>query len=60
MKARNVRRLVGLLIVLISLTLLCWGLWPLGEASRSLLIAPTQMQLPTPEGWLPALLGLVG
>ncbi len=59
MNARTARRLIGLLILLISLALLIWGLWPLGDATRSLLIAPTQMQLPTPEGWIPGLMGII-
>jgi len=44
------RRLIGLLILLISLGMLAWGLWPLGEVTRSFQILPTQMQLPTPVG----------
>lgn len=50
MVSPRVRRVIGLLILLISLTILAWGLWPLGEATRSIRILPTQMQLPTPVG----------
>jgi hypothetical protein len=51
----RLRRILGILILLISLALLCWGIWPLEELSRSVPIAPTEMQLPTPVGALNAI-----
>lgn len=55
MHGRNIRRILALLIVLISCILLAWGFWPLGEIIETLTISPADMQLPTPEGWLPGL-----
>ena len=49
------RRLIGILILLVSLALLCWGLWPLGHLSQTVPLRPTEMQLPTPGSLLPAL-----
>ncbi|MEJ2706446.1 MAG: hypothetical protein P8074_02415 [Anaerolineales bacterium] len=48
--------MLGILILLISLVILCWGIWPLEELSRSVPIAPTEMQLPTPVGFLNTIL----
>ncbi len=55
MKSTRVRRLLGILILLASLALLCWGLWPLAHLTQSLLIRPNEMQLPTPGGAIPVL-----
>ena len=46
------RRLIGLIILLVSLTILIWGIWPFGEMTRNLLIPPANMQLPTPTSLL--------
>ncbi len=45
--------ILGLLILVVSLLILAWSLWPLGYASRSVPIPPAEMQLPTPGSFLP-------
>jgi hypothetical protein len=47
------RRLIGLLILLISLALLCWGLWPFGKLNQTIPLSPSDMQLPPPGSFLP-------
>lgn len=49
---RKVRRILGILILLISLTILLWGIWPYEELTRVLPIQPADIQLPTPESLL--------
>lgn len=51
MVSLRIRRVVGIIILLISLALLLWGFWPLGDAARSVPVLPTHMQLPEPAGW---------
>lgn len=53
MKPKNVRRIVVLIIVFLSLLLLLWGIWPLEETIKTLRISPQDMQLPTPETLMP-------
>jgi hypothetical protein len=53
MNPRTARRILGLVILLISLALLVWGLWPMDRISRILPVSPMDMQLPTPESFLP-------
>jgi len=48
MSARRVRRILGILILLLSLALLAWGFWPVGYENLSVPIPPDSMQLPTP------------
>ncbi len=55
MAMRKIRRIVGIVILLISLTLLIWGFWPLARASRIIPVPPSEMQLPTPQSLLWAL-----
>ncbi len=52
MFTRRSRRILGLILLLISLALLLWGLWPMTETTRVLPVNPGDMQLPTPEGYL--------
>jgi len=56
MNARRFRRLLGLLILLLSVAMLLWGLWPVGYESLSIPVPPESLQLPTPTtlllGWL--------
>ena len=52
MPSVKTRRLLGILILLLSLAILAWGLWPLGEVVRQVPISPIDMQLPTPVGWM--------
>jgi len=53
MKTVTIRRLVGIFILLISLGLLLWGLWPFSHAVQSLPIPPAELRLPTPQGFAP-------
>jgi hypothetical protein len=46
--ARKIRLLLAILILVISLALLVWGLWPNLVETRILPVGPSQMQLPTP------------
>jgi hypothetical protein len=43
---------LGLIILLISLAVLIWGLWPYAYQTRIEPIRPGDMQLPTPESFL--------
>lgn len=45
---RRLRILLGLLILILSLTLLVWGFMPLGRTIRTQPVSPLDMQLPTP------------
>ncbi len=53
------RRLIAILILLISLALLCWGFWPFGRLTQSVPLLPTDMQLPPPGSLLPGLGGFL-
>jgi hypothetical protein len=46
---RKFRTTLGILILLISLTLLVWGSWPARRERHVLPISPTEMSLPTPS-----------
>lgn len=45
---RRVRIIVGIAILILSLSLLVWGLLPLRREIRTQPIPPTELQLPTP------------
>lgn len=45
---RRLRILLGLLILILSLTLLIWGFMPLDRIRRTSPIPPADLQLPTP------------
>ncbi len=49
MATRKLRRVLGIVILLISLALLIWSFWPLAQASRLVPVPPAEMQLPTPQ-----------
>jgi hypothetical protein len=53
MPSRRVRRIAGLFLLLISLALLCWGIWPLADRTQILNIPPENLQLPTPQSYIP-------
>jgi len=55
MERKRARRILGIMILLISLLILIWGLWPFAAQIRSLPVSPTEMQLPTPGSLLPVL-----
>lgn len=46
----RLRRLFGILILLLALVLLAWGLRPVVYETRQVPILPDDMQLPTPLG----------
>jgi hypothetical protein len=45
---RQIRVILGLIIVIISIALLVWGLLPARREIRTQPISPTELQLPTP------------
>jgi hypothetical protein len=53
MDRKQARRILGILILLISLIILIWGLWPFAVQVRSLPVSPTEMQLPAPGSLIP-------
>ncbi len=53
--ARKIRLLLAIIILTFSLALLAWAFWPLVRESRVLPIPPADLQLPTPETFLPGL-----
>jgi len=52
MNPRRWRRIIGMIILLVSVAILIWGIWPYTDLTRSAPIQPAQMQLPTPESFL--------
>ena len=48
---RPIRVVLGLLILMISMALLVWGLWPSRREIRTQPISPTELQLPTPASF---------
>src|SRR4030042_7203186 len=51
MMLQTIRRVFALLILCVSLSLLAWSLWPAEIQTRSLVVAPGDMQFPeTGEG----------
>jgi hypothetical protein len=52
MHIHTYRRFIGIIIILVSLLILLWGLWPFGRDILSVPILPQNMQLPTPQGYL--------
>jgi hypothetical protein len=53
MEFKSIRRLVGIVILLVSLALLIWGIWDFPGMVRTLELTPGDMQLPTPESFAP-------
>jgi hypothetical protein len=45
---RQIRIVLGLIIVILSLALLIWGFLPTRHEVRTQPISPTELQLPTP------------
>ncbi len=52
MAKRKIRLILALVVLAASLALLIWGFWPLLRESRVLPIPPSELQLPTPTGFL--------
>ena len=51
--SRKVRIILGLLILLVSLSLLVWGFLPARRETRVQPIPPAELQLPTPASFAP-------
>jgi hypothetical protein len=49
--SRKIRIILGVLILLVSLSLLIWSLAPLRRETRIQDISPSEMQLPTPSSF---------
>ena len=49
---RQIRVVVGIMIVIISIALLIWGFLPARHEVRTQPISPTELQLPTPASLL--------
>ena len=50
---RKLRLAVALIVLLLSLALLAWGLWPAVYERHSIVVPPAEMSLPTPSSFLP-------
>jgi len=50
---RRIRVVLGISLLIISITFLIWGLLPPRREIRTQPISPTELQLPTPESLLP-------
>jgi hypothetical protein len=59
MKFRKYRRFLALIILLLSISILLWSLWPLDDAVQSIIISPEDMQMPTPEGFFPGIIYII-
>jgi hypothetical protein len=55
--ARKTRLFLAILILILSITLLVWGLWPTLVETRIVPVEPGQMQLPTPVSFYMKALG---
>jgi len=51
---KALRLTLALIFLVASLSLLAWGVLPNRREVRRQYLEPTQMQLPTPQGFLPA------
>ncbi len=49
---RKLRLAVALIVILLSLALLAWGLWPAVYERHSIVVPPAEMSLPTPASFL--------
>jgi len=48
---RKIRIFLGVVVLILSLALLVWGLWPTEYRTRIVPVGPGQMQLPTPVSY---------
>jgi len=53
--SRRIRIILGVLILALSISLLIWGFAPARREIRTQPIAPSELQLPTPETRLPSM-----
>ncbi len=49
MRNRNLRLVLAVLVLAVSLTLLAWSLWPAAREILVVPIPPGELQLPTPS-----------
>ncbi len=49
------RKFLALVILLVSLTLLAWGFWPVQHERKVLPIEPLNLTLPTPSSFVPGI-----
>ena len=52
---RRLRTTIGVVILVLSLALLAWGLWPVQRERRVLPVEPSNLTLPTPASYWPVL-----
>jgi hypothetical protein len=52
MQITTIRRVIGLIVLIVSLTILLWAIWPTGSQVRVTPIGPGDISLPTPSGLL--------
>ena len=50
MNKAQIRRVLGVIILVLSLAILLWGLWPIANQVRSVPVAPGDIQIP--GSWL--------
>jgi hypothetical protein len=53
-RMRKLRVAIGILILVASLALLAWGLWPSTRERHTLTVPPAEMTLPTPASFVPS------
>jgi hypothetical protein len=49
---RKLRIAVGLVLLVLSLAMLAWGLWPTAHERHTLTVPPAEMTLPTPSSFI--------
>ncbi len=54
-RMRKVRLILGIVILVVSLAVLAWGLWPAARERHTLSVPPAEMTLPTPSSFVPSL-----
>ncbi len=52
---RKLRLFIAVIVLVLSLALLAWGLWPAARERHSLSVPPAEMSLPTPASFEPLL-----
>ncbi len=52
---RKLQLALALIVLLTSLALLAWGLWPTARERRILTVPPADLTLPTPSSFEPGL-----
>ncbi len=52
---RKLRLILAVVILVFSLAILAWGIWPAAKERHTLRVSPSEMTLPTPSSFDPAL-----